>query len=471
MATPLYNLLDENGLLTATRQEIIDWLTAQYEAIYGSDIDLTSSSPDGQMMNLFVQVVIDIQDLITNVYNGFDPDTAIGVVLDQRVAINGIQRQAGTYTTTNLTIVTSQALTLYGLDQTAQPVFTVADTSGNEWELVATQYPGGAGTYQYAFQAANPGMTLTVPNTITVPVTIVLGVTSVNNPTTYTTLGIDEETDAALKIRRQKSVHSKSGGFYNALYSALANVTGVTSVYLHENYTDVEDAYGCPGHTIWPIVAGNGADADIAAAIYSNRSMGCGMKGEQTYVITQADGSEFTVSWDLVSSETLYIKFVATSIDGVNAPDLSAIIAGLSAEFVPGVAEKVDVNSLATAVQAIDPNCLVTGAGFCKTVGGSYTTTLEPTNKNLQFVVQSQNIYITPVVLLPLTPTVVNGEDQQFTPYGGSQAGWVYWISVNNSGGSIDANGLYTAGATLGVDTIAARDSDANTAYATVTVI
>jgi hypothetical protein len=53
----------------------------------------------------------------------FDPDNAVGVVLDQRVAINGIQRQAGTYTVTPITVVTSQSVNLYGLDQDVQPVY------------------------------------------------------------------------------------------------------------------------------------------------------------------------------------------------------------------------------------------------------------------------------------------------------------------------------------------------------------
>src|SRR5208283_4347750 len=110
-----------------------------------------------------------------------NPQNAIGNVLAQRVAINGIMPLAGTYTVTPITIVTSTSVNLYGLDQTAQPVYTSADSSGNQWQLMTTQLGVAAGTNVFNFQAAIPGATITIPNTITVQVTIVLGVTSVNN--------------------------------------------------------------------------------------------------------------------------------------------------------------------------------------------------------------------------------------------------------------------------------------------------
>ena len=169
------NLLDSNGITTKTRDELVQYFTAQYQSIYGQNIDLSASSPDGQMMNIFVQAILDIEDLLVQIYNSFDPDSAIGTQLDQRVAINGIQRQNGTYTVTPISITVTQALNLYGLDQTIQPVYTVSDNAGTQWLLETTQTIGVAGTYSYQFRAQNPGAVSTVPNTITVPVTVVLG--------------------------------------------------------------------------------------------------------------------------------------------------------------------------------------------------------------------------------------------------------------------------------------------------------
>lgn len=316
------------------------------------------------MMMIFIQALIDMGNLITQIYNTFDPDNAIGTILDQRVAINGIQRQAGTYTLTNVTLVIASSVNLYGLDQTVQPVFTVADNAGNQWNLQTTQLGIAPGTVAYSFQAANPGATLTTPNTITTPVTIVLGVSSINNPTTYSSLGINAETDAALRVRRLQSVSLSSTGYYAGLLAALQNINGVTSAFVYENLTGLTNSDGVPGHSIWVIVAGTGSAAAIANAIYTKRNAGCGMFGTISFTITQVDGSFFTVFWDSVVAQNLFINFNASSVNGVTPPNIGGIRTGLVSSFNPGVFAEVNINNLATLAQAIDPNALITSAGF-----------------------------------------------------------------------------------------------------------
>lgn len=465
------NQITATGIETATQDELETNLTAALQLAYGPQVDLDSDTPDGQWCGEIIQMVLDLEDLLVQINNMFDPDNAIGVILDQRVAINGIQRQAGTFTVTNVTVVTSQALNLWGLDQTDNPVFTVADSAGNQYQLQESQSISGAGTYVYSFQAANPGAVQTTPNTITIPVTIVLGVSSLNNPTAATTTGLNEESDAALKVRRQKSVSLASQGYYAGLLAALENINGVTSAFVYENDTDSTDGDGVPSHSIWVIVAGTGAAADIANAIYTKRNAGCGMFGSQQYTITQVDGTPFVISYDVVDPEPLYIKFTATSINGSTPPNLALILQQLPIIFAPGVFAEVNINELATLVQQIDPNTLVTSAGFSTSLGGSYTNTLTPTAKNNQFTISAANITITPMILSPSSSTVAPSTPVQFTGLGG-QGTLTYSISVNNSGATINAStGLYTAGTTPNVtDTVEVTDSLSNTATASVNV-
>jgi uncharacterized phage protein gp47/JayE len=465
------NSIGPTGLTLATQAEITAAYTLAFQQIYGSDINLDPDSPDGQILGIFTQSILDVQDLLLQIYNMFDPDNAIGAVLDQRVAINGIQRQAGTNTVTNITLVTSQSVNLYGLDQSAQPVYTVADSAGNQWQLQTTQLGVTVGTNVFSFQAANPGALATIPNTITIPVTIVLGVDSINNPTTYTTLGINEETDAALKIRRQKSVQLASQGYLDGLIAALENLSGIGSVFVYENNTGTTDGDGVPGHSIWVIVSGTASNADIANAIYTKRNAGCGMFGAVSYFVTQVDGSMFQILWDVVTPENLFIKFNATSLNGSTPPNIAAILAQLPTVFVPGVFQEVNINALATAVQSIDPNTLVTLAGFSTSAGGSYTNTLSPTSKKYQFAVASNQILIYPIILSPATVVVTHGQTQQFTPLGG-YGPYTYGFTMNNSGGTISGSGLYTAGGTFPVtDVVQVTDFFGNTATATITVI
>lgn len=465
------NQITVAGLETKTQAELIAQFTAAFEAIYGVDINLEQDTPDGQMMMIFIQATLDNLDLLTQIYNMFDPDNAIGTVLDQRVAINGIQRQAGTFTTTNVSITVTQSLNLYGLDQSIQPIYTVSDNAGNEWQLITTASLVGAGTYPLLFQSKVPGKVLTVPNTITVAVTIILGVSVINNPTTYATLGINEETDAELKVRRQISVSLASQGYLAGLLAALENISGVESAFVYENNTGTTDSNGIPGHSIWVIVSGTALNQDIAQAIYQKRNAGAGMFGSISYVITQVDGTPFVVYWDVVIAEPVFIKFTATSLNGIDAPNIAAIRAGLVTSFVPGVNEQINVNDLATAVQLIDNNTLVTNAGFASSAVGPFTNTKSPSAKNKQLVVSAPNIIIIPMILSPVTITLAITDTQQFTPYGGFGT-LTYSMFAAPSGGTVSPTGLYTAGGVSGTtDTVRVTDSLGNTADATVTVI
>ena len=75
------------------------------------------------------------------------------------------------------------------------------------------------------------------------------------------------------------------------------------------------------------------------------------------------------------------------------------------------------------------------------------------------------------VSVTPVSVTLAPLATQAFTASGGSDAGFVWTVSTNNSGASISAGGLYTAGATGSVtDVVQATDSLGNTQTASVTV-
>lgn len=466
------NAIGPTGLTTATQSELKAQLDADLKIIYGADINLESDSPDGQMENIYIQAALDNEDLITEVYNGFDPDLAIGNTLDERVTINGIQRQAGTFTITPISITVDRALTLPGLDTAPLAPFTVSDNAGNQWQLITTQNPAVPGTSSYSFQAQFPGAVLTTLNTITNPVTVILGVTAINNPLTYTTLGVNEETDAALRLRRQKSVSLASQGYLAGLLAALENVPGVTSAFVYENNTGGDDGIIPQGHSIWVIVAGTAADADVAEAIYTKRNAGCGMYnteggGSRSFTITQVDGSPFTVRWDIVVEQDLYIEICAISLNGIDLPNAAAIATGLPASTSfggdCGVAQQVNINDLAARVQQIDSNTLVAASGFSKTAAGIYVAVLSPTLKNNQFGVDATRI----LIIYALTLTVASGGTIQFHVAGGTT---VYTYSLVSGAGSIDAGtGLYTS-AGAGTDVVRVTDSNGIHAEATIRV-
>lgn len=392
------NQITASGLQIKTLTELISDLTTALQGIYGADINVDSDSPDGQLINILSQAAVDNLDLLAQINASFDPDQAIGRTLDERCALNGIQRLGGTYSFTDIEVTVDRALNLSGLDSNIESTdgtgYTISDSQGNQWILAYSQTIGAAGTYLYSFRSKLNGAARTTPNTITTPVTVVLGVTSVNNPSAQTVLGLDEETDSALKLRRQKSVALSSTGYADSLLANLLNINGVTSAFVYENVTGSTDSDGIPGHGIWVIVAG-GTDEDVAKAIHAKRNAGCNMKGSSSYSVTRPNGQTMTIYFDRSATESLYIKLTANSLDGKTTIDPAYIRAQIVLLFIPGVFETVNTNQLATTVRSIDPNIFVSSSGFGLSLIGATNAIFSPTAKNYQFTLDATHIEVT----------------------------------------------------------------------------
>lgn len=328
------NILDNTGLTTDSLQEIIESLTEGMREIYGNDINVDSNSPDGQFININALTVRDILTLLENIYSSFDPDQAQGVVLDQRVAINNIERNGATYTLQDIEVTIDQALNLKGLDGNAdaEPAggeFVVADQEGNEFVLLDSQSPIAAGTYTYPFRAKNLGAIETSINTINVIQTIVLGVLSVNNTTTQSILGQNEETDAQLRERRKKSPAIRSKASIDGIEANLLNLSGVSSARVYENFSNQTDANDLPPHSMYAVVEG-GANTEIADVISKYRSVGSDMKGDVEVDVVVA-GNSYEIKFDRPQGRPLHIRFGLRDIEEGGEFDLPAIKAAIVA--------------------------------------------------------------------------------------------------------------------------------------------
>ena len=349
---------NDNGLQIATRPELVEGLTQDFQTIYGADINVDQSSPDGQLLNIFAQGGTDIRELLMQIYNSFDPDNCSGKVLDARCAINNIFRKGGTFTTVAIDITTDRTVTLQGLDDNYNDVnatgYTIQDSAGNQFILVSTQTLQ-AGTSRVLFRSKEIGAVQTTLNTITIPVTIVLGVVSVNNPVDATE-GENEESDYDLKVRRRQSVSIGSSGYLNGLLATVLQLDGVTDAALYENYTGEVDENGTPAHCMWLIVEG-GTTSDIADAIYRKKSYGCNMRGNITYTITTISAQQFIARWDEPTEQELYIKFNIIPTTSTVQFDKQAIKEYILANEKFRIGQGAETSSLTTlAQQAIDAN-------------------------------------------------------------------------------------------------------------------
>lgn len=390
------NQIDSTGLQVKTVQEIIDSLIADFQAIYGSDINVDQNSPDGQIINIQAQAIIDQLELLVQVYNSFDPDFVFGVLCDQRFALNGLARQAGTYTIQPVDVTVDRALSLNGLDAlildpTAQ-VFTVQDDAGNKFFLEETHAFGGAGTTSLAFRAEEIGQVQTTINTIVNVVTVTLGVTGVNNSAPATIVGENEETDAEMKIRHARSFNLAAVGPADSVLAAILAANAVSDAYVAENVTGGTVA-GVPAHSIWTIVEG-GTDADVGQAIYSKKGPGCGMRGAVTVDIARPNGTTFTAKFDRPIQEDLYIKLTLVPKRAGITFDTDVIKADLVAALKYKIAQSANIGDVVVAMLSIAPD------GICSTLGVSddgmaYVDILDTTDFQHKFVLDAARIDVT----------------------------------------------------------------------------
>lgn len=346
-----------DGLTIQTYQEIYDELAASYQAIYGPDINIDPDSPDGQRIGIEAKARLDLQTFALNLYNQFDPDFSTGEMLNKIIKLSGITRGTPSRSQVDVTVVTDRDLTLPSgwavLDELDQTWITTSDhaltTGSNTVTLVAEQF----------------GAIAADPDTITEQATIVLGVISVTNPLAAIE-GRDEETDPALRIRRNRSLQNPATSTVGGLFSAIGNLTGVTDLIIYENDSDTADAVrSIDPHTIWCVVEG-GEVADIIETIAKNKTGGTGLKGSVTgtfiETLLKPDGSEYTIThemaFDRPTDVPLYITLTVEGTDGATV-DVDAVKDAIAdREF--SIAESTKAGQLYRNAYSVADNYTVT---------------------------------------------------------------------------------------------------------------
>lgn len=316
---------NDDGLQIQTFDEIYADLVAAYKAAYGTDINTDPDTPDGQRIANETKARLDIQSLALWVYNNMDPDLATGEALNRIIKLAGIARQPASKSQADLDVVTDRNLTL-------PEGYQVRDEIGQIWETTEDRALT-TGSNTVTVLAQDFGAIEATAGTITEPVSVVLGVTSVTNPADAI-VGSDEETDAELRVRRNKSIQTPASSTVGGLFSALGNLSGVTDLIIYENDQDTEDvALSLAAHSLWVVIEG-GTVADIVETIAKNKTGGAGLKGDEsgTYTETRvipATGVERTINhvmkFDRPTSVQLFVRLNVTRKDPLDPPPTATI--------------------------------------------------------------------------------------------------------------------------------------------------
>ena len=335
------------GYQRRTRDTVLASIQTYLRDKISAKLDLSERAVLGNVSNLMADRIDELEQLVEESYNAYDPDNASD---DRKVALallTGVPRRGETTGLVTVTLDLDAAQTYAPGDLAAH----VIDEPTNRWlnrdEVVSTS----AGTYSAVFESESPGAeAIAEAGTLTVIATPVSGWNSVTNPLAATP-GQDIESIAALSIRREGALSIGGSRTRGAIRAKVLLVDGVISAEVFENVTNVTDGDGILPHGIRVVVwDGSPAAADddaIAQAIWDHKAEGISSQGSETGTAQDDVLGPVLVSFDRATAVNIEVEVDIESTDGVAATDVEdAIIA----EMPNRVGRGVVFNKLAGSV-------------------------------------------------------------------------------------------------------------------------
>lgn len=296
-----------NGLVLPTDSQILAGVQSDQQAAFGGNMSTSLSSPQGQLAQSLAAVISDKNAQIATIASQVDPANAQGVWQDGIGAIYFMKRIAASGTLVSATCT--------GLTGTVIPAGSIAqDAAGNQYQSLAAATIGSNGNVTVQFQCLTTGPIACPIGSLNVIYKAITGWESITNPTAGVP-GTDEENAADFEYRRQNSVAVNAVNSIQSVLAAVLAVPNVLDAYVTDNSTS---ATVNTGPTNFPIVANSiyvavagGAQADVAKAIWSKKSLGCQYNGSTTYTYTDTSAGilpypTYTVKWVTPTSVPVY---------------------------------------------------------------------------------------------------------------------------------------------------------------------
>lgn len=159
------------------------------------------------------------------------------------------------------------------------------------------------------FQCSAVGAVNPRVGTITQILTSTAGWSGVTNPVAAN-VGVDAESDTALRQRWNKSLYMRAGASVEAIRAAILNdVTGVSECLVYENNEDFTDDEGRPPHSVEVIVLG-GDDNDIGKKIMDIKTAGVKTFGAVSVSVLDNMGNYHDMYFNRPTPVKLWLKVV-----------------------------------------------------------------------------------------------------------------------------------------------------------------
>jgi uncharacterized phage protein gp47/JayE len=301
----------------------------------------------GNISNLMADHVAQLEALVAECYNAFDPDNASDDRFVALSLLSGVPRRGETHglVTVTLDLDASQS---YAAGELAAHVI---DEPGNRWLNRDAVVSTTAGEYDAVFESELPGaLAIAEAGTITIIATPVSGWNGVTNAAAATP-GTDIEPIAALRIRREIALSVGGSRTRGAIRSKLTLLDGVLSVEVFENTTSTTDANGIGPHgvriVVWDSSPPAADDDEIAQVIYDHKAEGILSHGSESGTAQDPIVGPVVVAFDRAVVSNVVVAVNIESETGVSIDDVrDAIVAAMPDR----VGDEVTFNRLSSSV-------------------------------------------------------------------------------------------------------------------------
>lgn len=185
-------------------------------------------------------------------------------------------------------------------------VQTLENTSVPIDVTIAVTTPGELPNVDIPVEGETAGAFAAPAGSLTVIETVVAGWDSVTNAEDIF-VGKNIETDAELRIRREKTLSAPATATLESIRSAVLEIDEVKDASVHHNPSGVTDSHGLPPWTTHVVVLG-GEDEDIANALWEHVATGKPLMGDVEYNIVDSQGFLQTMRFDRPTEVDIWIE-------------------------------------------------------------------------------------------------------------------------------------------------------------------
>lgn len=293
-------VLTEKGFKRPTYDELLSRQLDRAKALFGENIDTSEQSILGKYLRIDVQDLSECYELLEDIYYARFPNSARGQSLDRLCTFAGIVRDPATYARLNVRF--------YGKKGATIPAAFLISGNGMIFYVDTDYTIGSDGECDAMINCTKSGIAGNLP--VGTELTIINPSSDLEKVeyVSVESYGQEKESDAALRIRFNKSISGSGSATMNAIRGAIARVPLVEGVTIVENDTD-ETINDLPPHSFeCYVLAPESQDQLIAAAIFEKKPLGIKCMGSEEVQVLDNSGKSHTIRFSRTIEKTVSVK-------------------------------------------------------------------------------------------------------------------------------------------------------------------